>query len=88
MTYRPRARCQDCGIPRGLAGGLSRNGLCQPCGEARLAENLIGLATKSGLAWAKYRDGMTDYVSRLWGGTVPDYPPEANSVQLSLMEMD
>lgn len=88
MTYRPRATCVKCGISRGLAGGLSRSGKCGPCGEKALADNLTQMADKSGPNWEKYREGMTEYVARLWGGSViGDTVPESFT-QLSLLEVE
>jgi hypothetical protein len=87
MTYRPRARCRRCGIPRGLAGGVSRSGLCAPCGERALAENITQMKSKTGPGWEKYRDGMTDYAARLWGASaIPDTLPPGFS-QPSLLEL-
>lgn len=88
MTYRPRARCKRCNTPRALAGGVSRSGLCGPCGERGLAEALAQLAAGRGPVWDAYRDGMTNYVARLWEGTlIPDTLP-IEFTQLSLLEIE
>jgi hypothetical protein len=77
MTYRPRARCISCGTPRALAGGLSRHGKCQPCGEAALEAALRQLASHSGPVYDRWLDGLTEAVARLQGERhIPDTPLE------------
>lgn len=74
MTYRPRRNCVVCGVHRAACGGLSRTGKCRPCGEEALADAIRQVATRSGPVWERYRDGLTDHVARLWGGSVPRTP--------------
>lgn len=68
MTYRPRAACKWCGIPRADAGGLSRSGACGPCGEARLADNHRAMKSQQGPAWDRWVLSMADMTYRLGGG--------------------
>ena len=69
-----------------MAGGLSRTGKCGPCGEAAYREAMHSIVTRHGKAYQKYRDGLTDYVARLWGeNEIPDTLP-ADFEQLSILE--
>jgi len=79
VTYRPRANCIRCGVSRAAAGGLSRSGKCQPCGEEALAGALLQLAQHTGPVYERWLDRLTDAVARLQGErqipvTLPDQP--------------
>jgi hypothetical protein len=67
MTYRPRRCCWSCGRDRDDCGGVSRSGLCEPCGIARLTANGVQLAAKSGPFYELWLNALTDAVARLWG---------------------
>lgn len=82
MTYRPRRRCKRCDRDRDQCGGVSRSGLCYPCGEIVLAESLRGLKGHSGPAYDAWLDGLTDAVARLWGER--QVPSQASEVLADL----
>lgn len=77
MTYRPRASCKRCGVSRETCGHLSRRGNCLPCGIAAETANLVGLKTKTGPAYERWRDAIVAGVARLPGVLViPDTLPD------------
>ena len=77
VTYRPRATCKRCGASRSAVGHLSRRGNCLDCGIQAEADNAVGIATKTGPAYERWRDAMITAVASLPGslvipGTLPD----------------
>lgn len=74
VTYRPRRSCRRCEQDRDECGGLSRSGLCGECGPIVYAESARQIAAHQGEHFNRYRDGLTDYVTRLWGESLT---PEA-----------
>lgn len=70
MVYRPRRACRRCGLDRDATGGISRSGLCPGCGPIVYAESARQIATGQGEHFVRYRDGLTDYVARLWGDSL------------------
>jgi len=69
VTYRPRRACKSCRRDRDDCGGVSRTGLCGPCGEAIMAANARDLRAHRGDWWLHYLEGLTAGVARLWGET-------------------
>jgi hypothetical protein len=55
LTYKT---CRECGRHTDEAGPLSHTRLCEVCSYNLLTENVIGLATRSGPALARWRRGM------------------------------
>jgi hypothetical protein len=62
-----RAHCRNCRKHRDEVGEISWGGLCANCGEAILIENVVGLHTKSGVPWQRWRMG---YAIKLFGPEV------------------
>jgi predicted ATP-dependent serine protease len=64
MSDRTRAHCQNCGAHRDKVGPISWTGKCGACAEAILLENVVGLHTRSGVPWQRWRMG---YARSLFG---------------------
>lgn len=71
--WHPRT-CKVCGRTADEVGGISATGLCQEHSIERLTDNLIGLTTKSGEPWRKWRESMAACV----GGVLMDERREAD----------
>lgn len=67
MPDRRRANCQGCGKPSSEVGLISWDGNCLPCGLVALESNIVGMATKTGEPWEKWRHAMAACV----GGVIP-----------------
>lgn len=48
-------RCRNCNRHADEAGPLSRSRLCEVCGDELLTENVLGIHTKTGPAWRRWR---------------------------------
>jgi hypothetical protein len=64
--------CRECGKHTNEVGPLSHTRLCRSCAIARSAENYTGLTTRSGDAFAHWRERMAASV----GGVLLDDPKE------------
>jgi hypothetical protein len=60
-----RAHCLTCGRHRDYAGPISWLGNCATCGELRQAENIVGIATKTGPGYRRWCGGMIRYANAL-----------------------
>lgn len=63
-----RTTCQVCGRNRDECGPISWRGRCRDCAVQRVTENIIGIATQSGMPHARWRKGMAASV----GGVLLD----------------
>jgi hypothetical protein len=68
MVYRPASRCRCCKRPRDAVGGLSRSALCAHCSIHIVRDNLLGLKTRQGEYYDRWRNGVIDHAASL-------YPP-------------
>lgn len=57
--------CKGCGRHASEVGELSHTRLCEECGTVNLYENVLGLVTHSGPAFARWRHGMAACVGAL-----------------------
>lgn len=57
MPDRRRKNCQHCGGHTDEVGPISWSGLCPRCGPERMVENIVGISTKSGVAYQRFLIG-------------------------------
>jgi hypothetical protein len=68
------AFCRNCGRHRDEAGTMTRQRLCLDCAHELLEENIVGIATKSGPAFRRWRRAMAACVG---GVLLDDARPDA-----------
>ena len=66
-----------CGKHESEVGPISWNGNCLACAEALLAENVTGIATKSGYAFRRQLSGMERYVQKARASMKGEEPIDA-----------
>ena len=64
MPHPGRKRCVVCGGHVDEVGPISWSGKCEACWPAILAENVLGIANKSGPAHKRRLRGIVKYVER------------------------
>jgi hypothetical protein len=65
MSDLRRAHCLTCGKSRYEVGEISWQGNCRDCGQLRLAENIIGIATQTGPGYRRWKSGMLKWAATL-----------------------
>lgn len=57
MPY-SRAKCKRCDQPPPPGSTISARGLCRPCGESAVIQNIISMTERSGPRYYRWLDGM------------------------------